>query len=118
MDPARRATAQGALVVVIGAMFLTWSTDGGSRAGTETGEGQLVALASLATIALIQLGWRPAWIGAGFIIATLIRQLTLLGGDVGMGLIIGIVAVCVAAAAMIWDMFANIPRPEADDAER
>jgi hypothetical protein len=118
MNPAHRATAQGALVVVIGAMFLTWSTDDGSRAGTETSEGQLVALASLATIALIQLGWRPAWIGAGFIIATLIRQLTLLGGDVGTGLIIAVGASCVAAVAMIWDMFANIPRPEAGDTER
>lgn len=110
MSVARRPAAQFALLVTIGAMFLGWQTGGVSVSGTETGEGQLAALVSLATIVMIAARFRPAWIGAAFVAATLARPLLDLGSDAGIGLWIGTISSAAAVALLIWEMFATIPR--------
>jgi len=114
VHPTRKIISQGSLLVAIGAMFLTWSTEGVGRVGTDTGEGQFVALVALVTMLLVQIGWRPAWMGTGVIVATLGRQLLLLGSDAGVGLYLGVVSAVVAGAVLIAEMFAGIERPAAE----
>lgn len=97
-------------------MFLTWSSEGRSISGTDTGEGQLTALVALGTIALVHVGFRPAWIGAAFIVATLARQLREFGADAGAALWLGVVAALVATALLVWDMFAKVRRDASGEA--
>jgi len=104
------------MVVTALAMFLRWSSD--STGDTETGvalnDGQLALGVSVLTIALVQVGLRPAWIGAGFVAAMLGRRALDISNstniDVGIGLVLGAVAATVAALLLIWDMFANVER--------
>ena len=108
-----------------GAMFLPWQTgvDEGaaqSVAGTGTSEGQLVLVVSLVTVGLVQVGWRPAWIGAGLASASTIRVILKLSGegkaDPAVGLWIAAAASVVATAFLVWDMFANVTPAGEDDA--
>jgi len=102
---------------VLGAMFLTWATPAegvniDAITGMERNAGQLVGIAAVITIGLIQARWRPAWIGAGFIVAVLGRQLMLaidstVAGP-GIGLILGLGAGAIAAGLLIWQMFADV----------
>ena len=85
-------------------MLLPWGelADGESPQGIELTEGVLVLVASVLTVALIQVGLRPAWMGAGFVVAVLGRQL--FSDDVkelGIGLLSGLAFSVVAASLLI-----------------
>ena len=107
-------------------MFLPWHSGVGesaaeSVAGTGTSEGRLVLVASLVTVGLVQVSWRPAWIGAGLVAATTVRQILKLSGeakaDPAAGLWIAAAAGVAAAAFLVWDMFANVATADEDDAK-
>lgn len=93
-------------------VFLPWQTvvgdDTGAIAGTSLGEGRIVFIVCLVTIGLIQVHWRPAWIGAGFAAATAIRELFDGETDPAWGLAITVAASVVAAVLLVWDIFANV----------
>ena len=101
------------MAVVVFATFLIWEAEE-SVAGTDSNEGQLAFIVGLVTIGLIQIGWRPAWIGAGFVSAVAGRQLLdTLGDDSaepGVGLWIATVAALVAAVVLVVAMFSTINR--------
>jgi len=106
-------------VVAAVATFLPWQTTVG-ESGTEPVQGisinggQLVLVACLITVGLIQVGWRPAWIGVGFGGAIAIRELFKDGADPAWGLWIVVAACLVAVVLLVWEMFANVST--ADDA--
>lgn len=99
--------------------FLPWQTTAGENGaesvlGTSTSAGQLVLVVCLITVGLVQVGWRPAWIGVGFSAATAIRQLFDSEADPAWGLGIAVAACLVATVLLVWDMFTNVT-PGADD---
>ena len=102
------------------AVFLNWETgaDSGSVAGTQGNSGRVVFVVALAAIALIQVGWRPAWIAAGFVVAVNARHILSLSGIEGvtpaMGLWIGTISAIVAALLLVWDMFVAVSPPPED----
>lgn len=100
-------------VVAAAAMFLPWHTTAGESAtasvqGIAVNDGQLVLVVSLVTAGLIQVGWRPAWIGAGFAVAITIRRILDSATDPGPGLWTAAVAALVAVVLLIWDMLAGV----------
>ena len=107
-------------------MFLPWSTSTG-EAGTEsvqgigTDEGQIVLIVCLVTIGLIQVGWRPAWIGTGFAGAVAVREILDLSGggdpDPASGLWVAVAATAATVVVLVWDMFAGVSAPD-DDPDR
>ena len=116
----RKRIAQVCGVVAALVTFLPWQTTTGesgaeSVLGTSTGSGQLVLVVCLITVGLVQVGWRPAWIGVGFSAATAIRALFDREADPAWGLGIAIAACLVATVLLVWDMFANVAAP-GDDA--
>lgn len=113
----RKRVAQLAAAVVAVAMFLPWEAGSGSEAltvqGLDTDEGRIVLIVALVSIVLIQIGWRPVWIGAGFIVAVAGRRLlTMLGDDPGpgIGLWVAAAAALAAVALLFADMFMTIDR--------
>ena len=97
-------------------MFLPWHTfasEGATESvrGISTNDGQLVLVVSLVTVGLVQVGWRPAWIGAGFAAATAIRAILDGKTDPAAGLWLAAAASVVAAVLLIWEMFANVAAP-------
>lgn len=120
----RKRVAQLAAVVAGAAVFLPWEASSGPEApavqGLDTDEGRIALIVALITIALIQIGWRPAWIGAGFVLAIAGRRLMAALGDdpggPGLGLWIAAAAALVAAALLVVDLFTAIDRspPESD----
>ena len=100
-------------------MFLPWHTTAAEGAtesvqGIAVNEGQLVLVVSLITAGLIQVGWRPAWIGAGFAAATAIRRILDSDTDPASGLWIAAAASILAVIVLVWDMFTNIAPPGQD----
>lgn len=118
----RPRIAQLLLVVVAIAMFLPWATgdvSGLSEPGVELDAGRLVLIISLLTIGLIHIGFRPAWIGGGFTVAVLAKEILDVNDQAhispGIGLWLGALAAAAAVATLVWDMFANVqaaPPPE------
>lgn len=105
------------MLVVLLAMFLAWATPAegvnvDAVSGMERNAGQLVGIAAVITIGLIQARWRPAWIGAGFIVAVLGRQfMSAIDSTVaspGIGMILGLLAGAIATGLLIWQMFADV----------
>ena len=101
------------------ATFLPWQTTAGDRgaesvSGTSTSAGQLVLVVCLITVGLVQVGWRPAWIGVGFSAAAAIRELFDSEADPAWGLGTVIAACLVASVLLVWDMFANVSAPGDD----
>ena len=97
------------------AMFLPWQTTGNgteSVQGSGVNEGQIVLVVCLITVGLIQVGWRPAWISAGFAGAITLREILSLSSDGGpdpaYGLWIAAAASVVAVILLVWDMFAGV----------
>ena len=100
-------------MVAAAATFLPWhatAADGATESvqGIAVNEGQIVLIVSLITAGLVQVGWRPAWIGAGFAGAVTIRRI--LDGEVdpASGLWIAAVASIVAVVLLAWDLFAGV----------
>ena len=117
----RRRIAQACGAVGAAATFLPWQTTVGesgteSVQGIDVNGGQLVLVVCLVTIGLVQVGWRPAWIGVGFGAAIAIRELLNNEADSAWGLPIAAAACLVAVVLLVWDMFANISAP-GDDAD-
>lgn len=109
----RKRVAQLAAAVVVAAMFLPWEAGAGAMRGLDVDEGPIVVIVALITIVLVQIGWRPAWIGAGFVVAVAGRRLlTALGDDPGpgIGLWVAAVAALAATALLFADMFMTIDR--------
>ena len=108
------------MIVIAATMFLPWhttATESGTESvqGISTGEGPIVLAVSLITAGLIQVGWRPAWIGAGFAGAVAVRRI--LDGEIdpAAGLWIAAAASIVAAVLLIWDMFAGVTASGGED---
>ena len=115
----RKRIAQVCGVVAALVTFLPWQTTTGENGaesvlGTSTSAGQLVLVVCLITVGLVQVGWRPAWIGVGFSAATAIRELFDSEADPAWGLGIAVAACLVATVLLVWDMFANVT-PGTDD---
>ncbi len=117
--------AQACVLIVGIAVFLPWQAGtivdaAESVRGLQTDEGPMVVVVCLITIALIQVGWRTAWIGAGFVAAisgrTLINLIGAETGDAAVGLWIATLASVTGAALLIVDMFAGVSRRDADSA--
>lgn len=109
----RRRVAQLSAAAAAVAMFLPWEAGAGAVRGLDTDEGRIVLIVALITVVLVQIGWRPAWIGAGFVVAVAGRRLlTMLGDDPGpgIGLWAAAAAALVAAALLFADMFMTIDR--------
>jgi hypothetical protein len=105
--------AQGLLVLTVFASFLTWSTDPSeSLAGVQTGPGQLVGLAALVGLVLIYLGHRVAWMAAALAAVICGRELLRISDnstvDSGIGLWVTLIPAAVAAAVLVWQMFADV----------
>ena len=120
--PRRRVAQAGAAAAVV-TMFLPWQTvaeEGGSATpGVEVGEGRIVFIVCLVTIGLIQVRWRPAWIGTGFSCAIMVREILQLSGggepDPAFGLWMAVAACAAAAVLLIWEMFAGVSASGTDD---
>ena len=115
------------MAVATAAMFLPWhttTTESGTEPvqGTGVNQGQLVLVVGLITVGLIQVGWRPAWIGAGFAGAIAVKDLIDLAGidgsDPASGLWIAAAASIVAVVLLVWDMFAGVSAPGDDAGDR
>ena len=101
-------------------MFLPWhttATDGVTESvqGIAVNDGQLVLVVSLISAGLVQVGWRPAWIGPGFAGAITVRRI--LGNDVdpALGLWIAAAVSIVAVVLLVWDLFAGVSASGGDD---
>lgn len=116
MKVARKRIAQVCGAIAALAAFLPWQTTVGAGgvetvAGTSTSAGQIVLVVCLITVGLVQVGWRPAWIGVGFGAATAIRELFDGETDPAWGLGVAIAACLVATVLLVWEMFANVSAP-------
>ena len=98
-------------------MFLQWNINTGLSGtgtvrGVGTGVGRIVLVICMLTVVLIQLGWRPAWIGAGLAGAFAAREIFDPSGtgapDPGAGVWIAAVAAAVAVVLLAWEMFAGV----------
>ena len=82
--------------------------------GSGVAEGQIALIAAVLGIALVQVGFRPAWIAAGFVFAVLGRELLALRTDdhasVGLGLWLGVLAALAAALILVWDLVDSVER--------
>ncbi len=104
------------LAAALIAMFLPWATSADpfltDVRGVQVSEGVLIMVVSLVTIGLIQVGWRPAWIGAGLVAAIAMPQLSNVAQrantDVGFGLWIAAAAGTLAAVVLIADLLIAI----------
>ena len=89
--------------------------------GTGVNEGQLVLVSCLVTVGLIQVDWRPAWIGTGFAGAVAIREILDLSGggepNPASGLWTAATACIVAVVLLVWDMFTSVSADEDLDGE-
>lgn len=116
MTPFRRPIAQALLAAVAGSVFLTWvsTASGDDIVGSDFNQGRLTIITCAITIAFIQFGLRPAWIGGGLTVAVLGRELLraddVEGQSAAVGLWVGTLLAVAAAALLVWDLFASIER--------
>ena len=98
-------------------MFLPWNVNAGLSGtqtvrGISTGIGKILFVVCLLTIVLVQIRWRPAWIGAGFAGAIAVRELFDPSGvgspDPGLGPQIAFIACAVAVILLGWNMFSGV----------
>lgn len=125
----RRRLAQAFSLVAAAAVLLPWqNVDEPAKtvAGNSVSEGRIVLGVCLATIGLVQVGWRPAWIGAGFAFAITARAILRLYSDDAIEPAIGLWVSAAAALATVgllaWNMFAGVSAtpdsPDKDKPER
>ncbi len=103
------------LVAAVG-IFLPWQSgvgdDAVTAAGNQLSEGRVGLIVALATVMLVQFGWRPAWIGAGFVTVVSGRILLDAAGSeilsTGAGVWVSTLSALVAVALLVWDMFAGV----------
>lgn len=112
----RRPAAQLLLVLAAASTFLTWDTEQ-SITGVNSDEGLVALIVAAVAVMLVRIRWRPAWIGAGLIVAISGRRLlTGLGDDVnvGIGLWVTASAALAATVLLVSDMFSTIDRSQTD----
>ena len=103
------------------AMFLPWNVNAGlggtaTVRGISTGVGRIVLVVSVVTVVLVQIGWRPAWIGAGLTAAFAAREIFDPSGisapgripDPGIGVWIAVIASALAVVLLAWEMFVGV----------
>jgi len=118
----RPRAAQLLLAVAGISMFLPWASSDVAllrdAQGVDTNEGVLVLLVSLATIGLIRIGLRPAWMGAGLVFAVAGREILSISDHAnaspGTGLWISFAAGGGATILLVIEMFGAITRPASD----
>ncbi len=124
MSAARKWIAQACVVVAGAAMFLPWNVNAGlsetqTVSGISTGIGRILLVICILTVVLIQIRWRPAWIGAGLAGAIAVRELFSPSGigtpDAGLGPQIAFIACAVAVLLLGWNMFAGVAAGEGRD---
>lgn len=124
MSATRKWIAQACVVVAGAAMFLPWNVNAGlsgtqTVTGISTGVGRILLVICILTVVLIQIRWRPAWIGAGFAGAIAVRELFNPSGigtpDAGLGPQIAFIACAVAVLLLGWNMFAGVAAGEGRD---
>lgn len=124
MSATRKWIAQACVVVAGAAMFLPWNVNAGlsgtqTVTGISTGVGRILLVICILTVVLIQIRWRPAWIGAGFAGAIAVRELFSPSGigtpDAGLGPQIAFIACAVAVLLLGWNMFAGVAAGEGRD---
>ncbi len=124
MSAARKWIAQACVVVAGAAMFLPWNVNAGlsgtqTVSGISTGIGRILLVICILTVVLIQIRWRPAWIGAGFAGAIAVRELFSPSGigtpDAGLGPQIAFIACAVAVLLLGWNMFVGVAAGEGRD---
>ncbi len=124
MSAARKWIAQACVVVAGAAMFLPWNVNAGlsgtqTVTGISTGIGRILLVICILTVVLIQIRWRPAWIGAGFAGAIAVRELFSPSGigapDTGSGPQIAFIACAVAVILLGWNMFVGVAAGEGRD---
>ena len=124
MSATRKWIAQACVVVAGAAMFLPWNVNAGlsgtqTVTGISTGIGRILLVICILTVVLIQIRWRPAWIGAGFAGAIAVRELFSPSGigtpDAGLGPQIAFIACAVAVLLLGWNMFAGVAAGEGRD---
>lgn len=124
MSATRKWIAQACMVVAGAAMFLPWNVNAGlsgtqTVTGISTGIGRILLVICILTVVLIQIRWRPAWIGAGFAGAIAVRELFSPSGigtpDAGLGPQIAFIACAVAVLLLGWNMFAGVAAGEGRD---
>ena len=112
------------MAVAGAAMFLPWNVNAGlsgtqTLRGVSTGIGRILLVICILTVVLVQIRWRPAWIGAGFAGAIAIRELFSPSGigspDPGLGPQFAVIASAVAVVLLVWDMFAGVAAGEGRD---
>ena len=124
MSATRKWIAQACVVGAGAAMFLPWNVNAGlsgtqTVTGISTGVGRILLVICILTVVLIQIRWRPAWIGAGFAGAIAVRELFSPSGigtpDAGLGPQIAFIACAVAVLLLGWNMFAGVAAGEGRD---
>lgn len=124
MSAARKWIAQAFVAVAGASMFLPWHVNaglGGNQTvrGVSTGIGRILLVICVATVVLVHLRWRPAWIGAGFAGAIAIRELVSPSGignpDPGLGPQIAFITCAAAVVLLGWNMFAGVAAGEGRD---
>lgn len=105
-------------------MFLPWHVNAGLSGtatvrGVATGIGRILLVICVVTLVLVQLRWRPAWIGAGFSGAIAFRELLSPAGvgspDPGLGPQIAFITCAAAVVLLGWNMFAGVAAGEGRD---
>ena len=124
MSAARKWIAQACMVVAGAAMFLPWNVNAGLSStqtvtGISTGIGRILLVICILTVVLIQIRWRPAWIGAGFAGAIAVRELLSPSGigspDPGLGPQIAFITCAAAVVLLGWNMFSGVAAGEGRD---
>lgn len=89
--------------------------------GVSSDEGRLALIVALLAIGLVQIGWRPAWMAAGLVVAIAGRELLSIAGDdsaaAGIGLWVTVVVALAATVLLFADMFSTIERAPPDSSD-
>lgn len=113
MRSARLNWARLCLAIAAVSLLLPWEAGVAETSnGLAVDDGQVTFLALLITLVLIQVKFRPAWTGAGFVVAVSGRAILDLAEsgppDVGLGPVVVALFSLAAAALMLWDLFAAV----------
>ena len=104
----RLRVAEVLAAVTVLAMFLGWAAGPDAVRGVQDSEGQLVLLSALGSVVLMRVGYRAAWIAAGFATAVSWRAITQLGGDAGWGLRLAVLTATLTTVTLVWHMIAEV----------
>lgn len=103
------------LCLAFAAVSLLFSWERGvvdSNNGFAADDGRVIFITLLITVVLIQVKFRPAWCGAGFVVAVAGRDIFNLAKpgppDAGVGPWLVAAAALLAVALLLWELFAGV----------